>query len=78
MYSNTVKCLYQDDSLELIINNNNKQIVLLEHSFSEHVRSSNDFYELRQICKIDNNEAGNIKNTFQYLASNGFIYFRAL
>ena len=73
MYSNTVKCLYQDDSLELIINNKNKQVLLLERSFSECVRSSNDFFDLRQICRIDNNDAGNFENTFQYLVSNGFI-----
>lgn len=73
MYSNSVKCLYQDDSLELIINNKNKQVVLLEHSFSEHVRSSNDFFELRQSCKIDNKDAENLENTFQFLVSNGFI-----
>jgi len=73
MYNKYVKTLFEDENKELIFNTKNHSTLLLEKNFSEYVRISEGFEDLKKLCEISESELQNFKNTYQYFIKNGFL-----
>ncbi len=73
MYRNVIKCIHKDENYELIFNTKNKQIILLEKLFSQYVRESKNFLELKERCGVNDENIEKLENTYQYLVLNEFM-----
>ena len=73
MYSKDVQTLYKNQNNELIINIKNNQTLLLKRAFSDHVRKSRNFQELKELCNVSGSDFSNLRNTYEFLINNGFL-----